>query len=537
MTAHTDYIVVGGGSAGCVIVNRLVTAGKSVLLLEEGKADNHPFIHIPATFVRILGSQRSFMYRTEPEPGAGGRVMVVPQGRTLGGGSSLNAMLYIRGQAQDYDTWADLGCEGWSHADVLPVFRRSEGNERLAGALHGSTGPLKVSDPRYRHPICKAWVLAAQQAGYRHNDDFNGADQEGVGFFQTTTFNGRRASTAVTYLKAVRQSPLLSVRTQCRVLGLVMKGREVRGVRFSTASGEVREALADKEVILSAGALGTPKVLLLSGIGPAAEIARHGIDVVCDLPGVGENFQDHITASVYGVTDRKISLMGEDKGLRAARHGLQYLMMRSGLLTSNVVESGGFIDTAGVGRPDIQFHVTPALVSAEERKPMGFHGVSINPCVLRPTSRGKISLRSGNPADTVVFAANNLTTREDIDTLVRGLKASRRILRSPAMRELGFTEMAPSPDEDLSDDALEKHARALAKTVYHPSGTCKMGHDAMAVVDPKLKVIGVERLRVADASIMPTLVSGNTNAPCVMIGERCADFILGTEAAVDRAQI
>jgi choline dehydrogenase len=526
MTTTVDYIVVGGGSAGCVIVNRLVNAGRRVLLLEEGRADNHPFIHIPATFVRIIGSERSFMYRTEPEPGANNRVMAVPQGRTLGGGSSLNAMLYIRGQAEDYDTWRDLGCEGWSHADVLPVFRRSEGNERLSGSRHGTSGPLKVSDPRHRHPISMAWVRAAQEAGYRYNDDFNGADQEGVGFFQTTTYRGQRRSTAVAYLKPVRSSPLLQVRTQCRVLGLVTNGREVHGVRFQSQDGAVHEALASEEVILSAGAIGTPKILLLSGIGPAEQLRHHGIEVTCHLPGVGENFQDHITASVYGVTDRPISLLGQDTGLQAARHGLQYLLSRSGLLTSNVVESGGFLDTSGSGRPDVQIHVTPALVSAEDRKPMGQHGISINPCVLRPTSRGKVSLRSANPADKVVFVGNNLTTREDVDTLVRGLKASRRILRSPSMRELGFTEMAPGAEADLSDEALERHARAFAKTVYHPSGTCKMGRDAMAVVDPKLKVIGMERLRVADASIMPTLVSGNTNAPCVMIGERCADFIL-----------
>lgn len=527
MNLNADYVVVGGGSAGCVIVNRLVSAGKSVVLLEEGRADNHPFIHIPATFVRIIGSERSFMYRTEPEPGADGRVLTVPQGRMLGGGSSLNAMLYIRGQAQDYDDWRDQGCEGWGHDDVLPVFRRSEGNERLSGPLHGADGLLKVSDPRYRHPISSAWVRAAQEAGLPHSDDFNGAKQEGVGFFQTTTFNGRRGSTAATYLRAVRKNQLLTLRTQCRVLGLVMEGGAAAGVRFLGKDGSVHQAMAKEEVILSAGAIGTPKLLLLSGIGPAAEIERHGIRVERDLPGVGENFQDHITASVYGVTQQPISMMGEDKGLRAARNGIQYLLARAGLLTSNVVESGGFIDTAGSGRPDIQIHVTPALVSAEERKPMGMHGISINPCVLRPTSRGKVSLRSGDASDSVVLVGNNLTTRQDIETLVRGLKISRKILRSPSMRALGFSEMAPGTDDELPDDVLEKHARAFAKTVYHPSGTCKMGRDPMAVVDEKLRVSGVPRLRVADASIMPTVVSGNTNAPCVMIGERCADFILG----------
>lgn len=529
MTLKADYIVIGGGSAGCVIAHRLVKAGRSVLLLEEGPADRHPYIHIPATFVRILGTPRTFMYSTEPEPGAGNRVLQVPQGRTLGGGSSVNAMIYIRGQAADYDTWRDLGCDGWSFVDVLPVFRRSEGNARLDGDLHGKAGLLRVSDPRFRHPISQAWVEAALESGYPLNDDFNGPTQAGVGFYQTTTFDGRRGSTAVTYLNPVKRDPKLILRTRSRVLGLIMDGKRVTGVRFAGRAGAPQEAWAGEEVIVCAGALATPKVLLLSGIGPAAQLARLGIPVVCDLPGVGENFQDHVTASVYGVTGRPVSMLGEDKGLRAVRHGLQYLLTRSGLLTSNVVECGGFFDTDGSGRPDVQIHVTPALVSAEERAPMQRHGVSINPCVLRPTSRGRVSLRSADPAAPMAFVANSLATQEDLDTLVRGLKAARRILRARPLRELGFTELAPAAGAEagaeLSDAALEEHARRLVKTVYHPSGTCKMGLDPLAVVDPHLRVRGVAGLRVADASIMPTLVSGNTNAACVMIGERCADFI------------
>lgn len=523
MTVH-DYIIVGGGSSGCVLANRLVNGGRSVLLLEAGPRDDSLFIHIPATFVRVLGTKRTWMYRTEPELGANGRVLTVPQGRTLGGGSSVNAMIYIRGQAEDYDTWRDLGCAGWGYEDVLPVFRRSEDNEIFSNAFHGVGGPLKVSEPRYRHPISSAFVRAAQEVGLPHNPDFNGASQAGIGFYQTTTFGARRGSTATTYLKPILHSKLLSLHVEASAEGLVLENGAAVGVRYREA-GRVVEARAREEVVLCAGALATPKLLLLSGVGPEAELARLGIAVSRHLPGVGENFQDHITASVYGITDRPISLRGQDKGLRAAANGMQYLLTRSGLLTSNVVETGGFVDTSGEGRPDIQFHVTPALVGDATRVAMDGHGVSINPCILRPVSRGKISLRSREAADPIVFVANNLSRREDVDTLVRGLKIARRILAAPSMRALGFRELAPG-DGDRSDAELEQHARSLAKTVYHPAGTCKMGKDDMAVVDNRLRVIGVPRLRVADASVMPTLVSGNTNAPCVMIAERCADFLL-----------
>lgn len=292
-----------------------------------------------------------------------------------------------------------------------------------------------------------------------------------------------------------------------------------------TADGMEHNALAREEVVLCAGALATPKLLMLSGIGPADHLASHGIPVLRDLPGVGQNFQDHITASVYGITDRPISLKGQDKGFRAAINGLQYLFGRSGLLASNVVETGGFIDTSGCGRPDIQFHVTPALVGDASRGQMDGHGVSINPCILRPEARSTVSLRSPRAEDPIVFIGNNLTEKADIDTLMRGIKLGRKILAAPAMKALGFRELAPG-DAAQSEEAIEKHARSIAKTVYHPSGTAKMGRDAMAVVDSQLRVIGVPRLRVADASIMPTLVSGNTNAPTIMIAERCADFIL-----------
>ncbi len=525
-TSHAvDYVVVGGGSAGCVITQRLIEAGHSVALLEVGPPDSHPYIHIPATFVRIIGSHRSFMYKCEPEPGVDGRSLFIPQGRTLGGGSSINAMIYIRGQSEDYDTWRDSGCPGWGYEDVLPVFKRSEGNERLSGEYHGAAGRLKVSDLRFRHPLSKAFLHAAQDAGYPYNDDFNGQNQSGVGFYQTTIANGFRGSTAVTYLRSVLKNPLLELHTGCEVTRVLFENNAAVGVEFRVG-GVRREIRAHREVILTAGAIGTPKLLMLSGVGPAEELMQHGIQVKRDLPGVGENFQDHISAPVYGVTDRPLSLLGEDKGLRAIRNGLHYIFSRSGLLTSNVVESGGFIDTSNSGRPDVQIHVTPALVGDAERKPMGKHGITINPCVLRPTSRGKVSLRSADPSASVVLAPNNLTTKEDVDTLVRGIEACRKILRQKSLTDLGFKEMLPGGDEVLSFDELSAHARAVAKTVYHPSGTCRMGSDPLAVVDTQLRVFGIERLRIADASIMPTLVSGNTNAPTVMIAERCADFLL-----------
>lgn len=525
MNSH-DYIVIGAGSAGCVIVNRLIAAGKSVLLLEAGKPDNTPFIHIPATFVRVLQTERTWKYTTEPEPGANGRIMHVPQGKTLGGSSSVNAMIYIRGQAEDYDAWRDAGCPGWGYDDVLPVFRRSEANQRLAGAYHGTEGPLRVSDTRFRHPLSYAFLRAAQESGIRYNDDFNGADQSGAGFYQTTTFDGRRGSTAATFLREVKNSPLLTLHTGATVEGLVLENGAASGVRYRHANGEIRTATVREEVILSSGGIGSPKVLLLSGIGPAAQLSALGIPVIRDLPGVGENFQDHISASVYGATKEPISFFGNDKGLRAARNGLQYLLSRTGLLTSNVVESGAFVDTSGCGRPDVQLHVVPALVGDADRAPPQMHGISLNPCVLRPTSRGTVGLRDANPQSAPLIRANNLSTEKDIDTLVRGVELCRKILRAPSLARLIDRELAPGAAEHLDRATIENHCRQFAKTVFHPSGTCRMGQDENAVVDAKLRVRGVPRLRVADASIMPLLVSGNTNAPSVMIGERCADFLL-----------
>lgn len=520
-----DYIVVGAGSAGCVISQRLVAAGNTVLLLEDGPKDNSPFVHMPATFVRLLGTERSVIFQSEPNSHAANRVMHIPQGRMLGGGSSINAMIYIRGQAADYDEWQALGCKNWAWDDVLPVFKRAESNEIFADPYHGTEGLLKVSDARHRHPLSLAFIQAAQQAGLPYNRDFNGEQQTGVGFYQSTTYQGQRGSTASTYLADVRHNDKLTVRTDTKVLSLIMQDERAVGVRYRTSQGE-HSAYAAQEVVLSAGTLSTPKILMLSGIGPAAALSPLNIPVVRDLPGVGQNFQDHLEVAVYAQTHDPISLAGQDKGFKAFMNGLQYKLFRSGLLTSNVVESGGFADTDGDGRADVQFHVLPVLVGDVDREPLAGHGLTINPCFLRPQSRGQLSLQSNNPDDPIALDSGFLSHEADVATLMRGVKLARNILRQPALNKLISKELLPSSHETLDDAALEQHIRQYAKTVYHPSGTCKMGEDPLAVVDSQLRVHGIQGLRIADASVIPKIVSGNTNAPTIMIAERCAEFIL-----------
>jgi choline dehydrogenase-like flavoprotein len=524
-----DTIVIGAGSAGCVITRRLVDAGQKVLLLEAGPADNSQFIHMPATFVRVIGTERTWVYESTEQKHANGRKMYVPQGKTLGGGSSVNAMVYIRGQHQDYDDWAAQGCSGWDWASVLPWFKKAEANQILSGALHGTDGPLSVSETRHRHPLSEAFIKAAQETGLAHNADFNGQHQAGVGFYQSTTRNGERASTAVTYLDPVRGKPGLTIETGALVQKITLQGKRATGVVWRNASGNLVQATAKNEVVLAAGALASPKLLMLSGIGPGKQLQAFGIPVVKDLDGVGRNFQDHLEVSVYGRCKEPISLAGNDTGLRALRHGLQWKLTRTGLLTSNVVESGGFADTTGAGRPDIQFHVLPVLVGDVDREPLSGHGISINPCFLRPKSRGVLELASADASVAARFDGGFLSEQDDVDTLVRGVQLARKIIRAPSLSKLISEELAPSAKVDMTRDELEAYVRSRAKTVYHPAGTCRMGaaNDAATVVTPDLKVQGIERLRVCDASVIPNLVSGNTNAPVVMIAERCAHFMLG----------
>ncbi len=526
-----DYIVIGAGSAGCTVVTRLIEAGKSVLALEAGPPERSPLVSIPAMFFRLIGTKRFWMYQSEPEPALNGRPFFIPQGKTVGGGSSVNAMIYIRGQAQDYDDWRDAGCAGWGYDDVLPFFIKSEANERLAGPLHGTGGPLVVSDSKYRNPVGYAFLRAAQEAGIPFNDDFNGSNQEGAGFYQNTISAAKRGSTAATYLARVRDNKLLTLRTGAQVESLVLENGAAAGVSYRGAGTEIITARAREEVILSAGALASPKILLLNGIGPAAHLAETGIPVRRDLPGVGENFRDHVGAPCYAKLNVPWGFWAQDRGLRAIRHGLEYVLFKRGILNSNLIETGGFIDTSGSGRPDVQFHVIPVLSGDVDKPPPPFHGMSVNPCVLRPKSRGRVRLRSSNAGDPILLNANVLGESEDMETLVRGVKMARRIFRSPSLAKLIESELTPGGPDEISDTVIEDHIRKVAKTVYHPAGTCRMGSDDMAVVDNQLRVRGVPRLRVADASIMPQVISGNTNAPSIMIGERCADFVLKANRA------
>lgn len=521
-----EYIVIGGGSAGCVMANRLAKAGKQVLVLEEGPADNSFFVHTPATFIRVIGTERTFIYRSKTSAELNDRATTIPQGRTLGGGSSVNAMVYIRGQAEDYNDWEKSGCTGWGWENILPIFKRAESNERLANDYHGTTGSLKVSDAKHKHPLSSAFIRAAQEAGHPHNDDFNGQSQEGVGFYQSTTINGKRGSTATTYLAEVEHLSNVTVLTEATVQRLIVDNNKVTGVVYKDKKGVEESISAKNEVILSAGALASPKILMHSGIGPEDILKSVNITPIKVLNGVGKNYQDHLEISVYGRTKAPISLLGQDTGFSALKNGAQYVAFKSGLLTSTVVESGGFIDTTGEGRPDIQFHVLPTLVGDADREPIEGHGISINPCFLRPKSRGEVRLTSNNPEEPVEIDAQYLTEPSDMEAMLRGIKLARKIIRQPSMQAIIEQELLPSAKEDVSDDVLIKHIRKYAKTVYHPAGTCKMGIDSDAVVDPKLRVHGIEGLRICDASIMPNLVSGNTNAPTIMIAERCADFIL-----------
>jgi choline dehydrogenase len=522
-----DYIVVGAGSAGCVIAHRLIKAGHSVLLLEAGPTDAVKFVKMPATFVRVIGTERSWIYETTPQSHANGRKMYVPQGRMSGGGSSLNAMIYIRGAAADYDAWAEAGCTGWAWKDVLPMFMRAESNTRFSGEMHGTNGPLRVSDTKFRHPLSLAFLKAAQEAGLPYNDDFNSGRQGGVGFYQTTTIDGTRGSTAATYLAAVQGDPKLTLVNGAHVLCVTMEGGQATGVEYRLGDGTTKRATANREVVLSAGALASPKLLQVSGIGAAEHLQRIGVPVRHDLPGVGENFQDHLEIIAHGRCREPIGLLGQDKGLTALKHGLQWELFKTGLLTSNVVESGGFVDSTGSGgRPDIQFHVLPVLVGDVDRPMPEVHGISIDPCFLRPKSRGRVRAKSADAMQQAEFDGGFLSAQEDVDTLVRGLKLARRILRMPSLSKVIAEELYPGPNEHMPDAELEQFVRQYAKTVYHPVGTCRMGTDAMAVVDPQLRVHGVGRLRVCDASVMPTICSGNTNAPTIMIAERGAELML-----------
>jgi len=523
-----DYVVVGGGSAGCVLAARLTEDPEvTVCLLEAGPVDKSVLIHCPAGLaVLAKNGAANWAFETVPQPGLNGRRGYQPRGKVLGGSSSINAMIYLRGQPRDYDDWAAEGNPGWSWAEVLPYFKRAEHNERGADAWHGTGGPLNVKDLTTPHRFGGIFVDAAKQAGHPVNADFNGAAQEGVGVYQVTHRNGERFSVAKGYLTPNRGRPNLTIVTSAHALRLRFDGRRASGVEARVGS-ETKTFLARREVLLSAGALQSPQLLMLSGIGPAEHLGALGIPVRHDLPGVGGNLHDHVdVVQVLDAPELKdlfgLSFAG---AVNLVKGVFEWRKHRRGLLTTNFAEAGGFIRSrAEVERPDLQLHFVIGKLVDHGRKTVFGHGYSCHVCLLRPKSRGTVRLASADPKASPLIDPNFLAERDDLERLVLGFRAMRRILEQPALAGHGARELAKSAGA-RSDAEIEAFIRGHADTIYHPVGTCRMGNGPMDVVDAELRVRGVEGLRVVDASIMPAIVSGNTNAPTVMIAEKAADMI------------
>ncbi|MBS0394144.1 MAG: choline dehydrogenase [Proteobacteria bacterium] len=519
-----DHLIVGAGSAGCVLAHRLsADPARRVVLIEAGPADSSPFISMPAGLAQLVNMPGvNWSYQTEPEPGLNGRRLWWPRGKVLGGSSSINAMCYIRGQREDYDGWAGAGCPGWSYEEVLPYFRQSEDQARGADAYHGTGGPLAVSDLRYRNVLSETFLAAGRELGIALNADFNGATQLGLGWYQVTQRDGRRCSAAAGYLKPVRGRPNLSVLTGALATRVVVDGG--RAVAVEVRRGRVVERIEAGAVTLAGGAVNSPQLLLLSGIGPAADLEALGIPVVADLPGVGANLQDHLD---YCTLVKATQPVTYDFGkLGEAWVGLRYLLTRGGPGSSNIAEAGGFLTTprARDGRADVQLHFVPAQLDDHGRNRLPGHGYTFHCCVLRPKSRGRLTLASGDPTAAPRIFANYLAEPDDAATLIAGLKLVREIAAARAFDPYRGEELFPGAAV-RSDAEFLAAIRAKAETIYHPVGTCRMGQGPDAVVDLRLRVHGVEGLSVVDASVMPTLVSGNTNAPTIMIAERAAEWL------------
>jgi choline dehydrogenase len=529
-----DYIIVGAGSAGCVLANRLTASGRHrVLLVEAGPADRNPWIHIPIGYAKLFTSAKvNWLYQTEPEPELNNRQVIQPRGKVLGGSSSINGLVYIRGQKEDFDVWRQLGNVGWSWDDVLPYFKKAEAQQqRAADDYHGCDGPLSVSDQSETHELCEAFIEAGQQIGIPRNDDFNGASQEGIGYFQMTSRNGRRCSTAVGYLRPARTRANLTVVTDALTTRIVFEGDAATGIAF-TCNGEAMVARAEGEVILASGAINSPQLLQLSGVGPASLLRGFGIEPVRDMPAVGAHLQDHFQTRMVFRCNKKITLNDiMASPLRQVGMGLKYALQRKGPLTVSAGYAGAFLRTdRRLATPDVQVHFLTFSTTKMGEKLHPFSAFTATICQLRPESRGTVTIKSADPGAAPAIRVNYLATENDRNTMIAGLKMLRRISQAPAMAALIESEFDPGPACQSDADWLA-FIRERGGTIYHPTCSCKMGDAANSVVDARLRVHGLRRLRVVDGSVMPNVVSGNTNAAVIMIAEKGADMILQDAAA------
>lgn len=517
-----DTVIVGAGSAGCVLANRLTEdPDHKVLLLEAGGRDWHPYIHMPAGLAKLAQSgDFNWGYATQPEPQLNDRRLYWPRGKVLGGSSSINAMCYARGHRDDYDHWASLGNRGWDYESVLPYFLKAENQERGASRYHGVGGPMNVADLRHRNPLSETFLQAAEQLGYPRNDDFNGPTQRGFGYYQVTQKGGRRWSTARAYLAPARRRPNLEVRTGSLAERILLDGKRATGVEYRRS--DRRETASAGRVVLAGGSVNSPQLLMLSGVGPASQLEAVGVDVRHELTGVGANLQDHLDICTVYQSSQPVTY---DR-INELAVGLQYLLLHRGAGTSNIAEAGGFVVSPDAidDRPDLQFHFVPAMLDDHGRNRLRGDGFTLHACALRPASRGRLTLADDNPETPPNIHANYLSSDGDLRLMITAVRLSRKLLAARAFDEYRGDEIFPG-DTDDSDDAIAGFIRRKAETIYHPVGTCRMGTDADAVVDDCLRVQGLEDLCVVDASVMPTLTSGNTNAPTVMIAEKAADLL------------
>jgi choline dehydrogenase len=528
-----DYIIVGAGSAGCTLANRLSEDPQTtVLLLEAGGPDKKQEIAIPAAFSKLFKTPVDWEYYTEEESQMANRKMYWPRGKVLGGSSSINAMIYIRGHRHDYDSWRDAGNEGWGYADVLPYFKKAENQERGPSEYHGVGGPLNVADLRYVNPLSRAFVESCTEAGIPTNDDFNGAENEGAGLFQTTQKKGARWSTVRAYLQPALRRPNLTVRTEAQITRVLIENGRAVGVEYKK-SGQLETERVNREVLVCGGAINSPQILMLSGIGPADHLRSMGIEVAADLPGVGENLQDHLAAGASYHSTKPVSLSNADK----PGNLVYYLLFKKGPFTSTIAEAGAFIKTrSDAPAPDIQYHFAPTFFRGHGFEKIPGHGFTIGPTLLHPKSRGRIRLRSSDPFEHAVISANYFSEEEDVQVMLAGIKRAHELAQTRAFAEFRGPELDP-PTWKQPDSETIRVIRETAETLYHPAGTCKMGSDSLAVVDSQLRVRGIEGLRVIDASIMPTVIGGNTNAPTIMIAEKAADMIKSPTAVKQAEEV